>query len=216
MFVKKDAQLDEEDYFRILSNFQNEFEVSDIDVDLVYLIIIKGLTRKEAAKEIYREYKPEVDLRTITEERAKGLADKHLKRPHVKQYIKAVQKKVQEEIIESNMILSQLQRRAILSQIADGVMTEEAKSKYSGIYQKKADLRTRIEAIKVLNEYDLKLKEQLDQNEIVINVVSSINNMDDFKTNINKKAHPNLDYESNNKIKSDNQYADIEDVMGDE
>lgn len=174
-------KLTDEDFQNILVKLQDKYNVSDFEVDIVYLKYGKRLKVDEIMKMVYAEYYP--NKKNLNRATLANVYCQHIKKPNVKMYIQDVLEEVKKEFNRKNTILSIGQRMEFLSKVISGEIKEPAQSKYGTIYQREADIKTKIQAVNILNDYDLKSKEMQTGSEIIIEVIGEPVDINAYKKN---------------------------------
>lgn len=171
MIIKTEPEkLTEQDYFDILNELRDKWKLTSFEVDAVYLKYCLGKETGEVADILYNEYFP----RKITKQTNKVKnVDKHFLKDNVVGFIQDMFDAIQKRYDQKNevAILTLEERMKILSGIARGEIKEPGNPKYNSLYRKESDNKTRIQAINVLNDFDLKSKDLNSNLEFTIQIV---------------------------------------------
>lgn len=194
MIAKK--KLTDDEFQDILRKLQEKYRVSDMDVDIVYLKYGKRLERLELMRVVWPEYHKS----TVTTNTLINTYKQHMAKDNVKMYIQDVIQTVKDELKSRNTILSIGERMEFLSKVISGEVKEPSKSPYGGVYQKEADIKTKIQAVNILNDYDLKSKEMQTGSEIIIEIVGEPIDMNAHKKALNSSYGGK--YQSDSKVSS--------------
>lgn len=210
------AELQEDTVQHIYDKYRDKHNVPDFIVDYLYLRKYKMIPISDIVEMIKQEY-PQYGSKT--EKQVKRTIEVQLKKPNVKAYFKDVMKEYKEEYDYLNGTLSVDERKIFLSKVIQGEIKEPPSSYHGCIFQKEADLKTKIQAINILNDYDIKLKQITMDNEFIINIVGEEVDMNRFKCqskveNLTHNHKEVMGTQSDNKIKSNNlDQNNIEDVL---
>lgn len=204
----KKFKLSTEEMEKIFNDLQDKYRLSDMEVDMVYLKYVKKMDVTSLMRMVYAEYYPEKDIDKITAYTLNNVYYQHMKKDNVKMYIQDVIEEAKRQYKGKNAILSIADRMVYLSKIIEGEIKEPAQSRYGSIYQREADIKTKIQAINILNDFDLKSKELQTGSDFIINIVGEPIEMNKYK----KVNNAGYSVQSDGKIKS-SENEDLKDVM---
>lgn len=172
--------------------------------ELVTLIYNKGMSRSEAYIQVYR---PKMKL---SKKEAGARAYSVLQSKKVKEYIEHLNTETENAIeTEKSTILSIQERMEFLTRV---IRAEEKDTKpvASHIAQFPPDLKIRLEAVKILNEFDVKKPEaNAGISDVIINVVQQAEKLE-------RKVSKKKDSDDKLADTPDSPTPDLDDVMGDE
>lgn len=213
-------KLTKKEIFEIMNVIRDKYNLSDIYTDILYLRVVKNMEVKEITKQIYQEYYPNKQLPSNHTQETYTM--KKLATKDMKEASKELLTMIKDAVNEKNKIkvMTIDERMLLLSEIARGNVCEPAKSPYGGVFQKPADIKTRIQAMNILNDFDLKAKELNTSSEFIINITGDsitnmIEDMDAFKNNLKDLSkYRNVKHESDKKVDPETINNDsIKDVM---
>lgn len=194
--IKKE-KLNTDDIFKIMNKLQSKYRLTDVEVDMVYLKHVKEMGTTDIMREIYKEYWP--DKKMPDPRNMRTYFGNHMSKASVKMYIQDLYQTIKDEYKKRNSILSLGERMEFLSKVVTGEIKEPGNPKYNCIYQKEADIKTKLQAINILNDFDLKCKEMNTGSEVIIEIVGEPIDMNAHKHAVN---NPNLSTQSDNKVAS--------------
>lgn len=204
----KKFKLSTEEMEKIFNDLQDKYRLSDMEVDMVYLKYVKKMDVTSLMRMVYAEYYPEKDINKVNAYTLNNVYCQHMKKNNVKMYIQDVIEEAKRQYKGKNAILSIADRMVYLSKIIEGEIKEPAQSRYGSIYQREADIKTKIQAINILNDFDLKSKELQTGSDFIINIVGEPIEMNKYK----KVNNAGYSVQSDGKIKS-SENEDLKDVM---